>query len=155
MKSGLCLTSVFWFILGNSGRQFLCWLNQWCGTQDVFALIWLKRQHGSGSRGARRALQEGSQMELLIRGFSYLSAPMIGLGCMNPLSLCRCFFLCVPQFVCLFFWLADWVQTIITQCTSHFVLFSLLFSLYFHLLFIWLLFRLPAMSTLLQFPMAS
>lgn len=49
----------------------------------MFALIWLKRQHGSGSRGARRALQEGSQMELLIKGFSYLSAPMIGLGCMN------------------------------------------------------------------------
>lgn len=133
-KRGSCLTFVFLFILGNSSRQFLCWLNQRCGTQDVFALIWLKRQHGSDSRGARGALQEGGQIEILIRRFSFLSAPTIGLGCTNPLSLRLLFFSLPLQFVCLFFGLADWVQSIIIQCrtlTHHFVPFSFLFFVFY------------------------
>lgn len=129
--------SVFWFIFGNSSRQFLCGLNQRCDTQPVFALVWLKCQHDSGSRGASGALQEGGQMELLIRGFSFLSAPLIDFGCMNPLSPCLFFFLCPPQFVCLFVWLADWVQTIFLQCTGHLlpILSYSLFSLFYFIVY--------------------
>lgn len=121
----------------------------------MFALIWLKRQHGSGSRGARGTLQEASQMELLIRSFSFYLPSRIGLGCLNLFSLSL--FLVVSALICLpiiYLFIALHIGFLtIKMCralTSHFVLFSPL-SIFF-IFFILLLFKLLGMFNLSAIP---
>lgn len=128
--------SAFLFILGNSIWQFLCWLNQWCGTQDVFALIWLKRQHGSGSRGEKTSSPGGKPDGATDRGF-YLFMCSNDKSWMHEPSFSLSLFLFVSASVRLpIFFPAgrlstNYYHTMQGTLTSHFIPFSLSFHCLF------------------------